>query len=130
MKLGDNLIKLIFILLISLKLINTQINPQDTYSSATAEKCREKGERGRPRKYEDCKSESDQNNTCCFITGTYNGENYKGCIAMDAEIFANRSVKYNFKSISATLICLDNYNFDKFINNSFLFYFYLFILIL
>ena len=34
---------------------------------------------------------------------------------MDAEIFANRSVKYNFNSISATLICLDNYNFDKFI---------------
>ena len=130
MKLRDNLIKLIFILLIFLKLINAQLNPQNIAPSANAEKCKERGEKNHARKFEDCKSESNQNNTCCFITGTYYGEKYEGCIAMDAEIFANRSVKYNFNSISATLICQDNYNFEKFINNRFFLYFYLFILIL
>ena len=44
MKLRDNLIKLFFILLISLKLINAQLNPQNIAPSANAEKCKERGD--------------------------------------------------------------------------------------
>ena len=129
MKSKHNLIKLILILYISLKSVNAQPMPPGMNPPSNSEKCKEKGERGHPRQYEDCKSENDENNVCCFLTGTYFGEKYEGCIAMDMEIYGNRSVKYEFNSISATLVCQDNYNFDKFINNRYFFYFNLFLFV-
>ena len=129
MKSKHKLIILILIEFICLKTTNSQPLPPGYTTSVNAEKCKEKGEKGRARKFADCKPESDNSSICCFFTGTYNGEKYEGCISMDMEIFSNRSIKYNFNSVSATLICQDNYNFDKFINYRYLFYFYLFICI-
>ena len=92
-------------------------------------KCKKRGEIGHVRSFSDCNTESSFMNICCFLTGTNNGEKYDGCIAMDREIFANKSLSYKVKTISGTLICDENYNSDIFFNfNIFFLYFYIFIL--
>ena len=96
--------------------------------SSSNENCKTKGERSHPKSFSDCNTESTSTQVCCFLQGTNNGEKYEGCIAMDMEMFSNRTVFYNDKKFSGTLICDVNYNSNFYFNFTYLFYFCLLLL--
>ena len=112
-------------------MINAQPGFPPRDSNATfAEKCKEKGERERARSFSDCNTLRSSDEICCFITGDNNGEKYEGCIAMDLELFSNKSLTYEIKSFSGTLICDANYNSGNNFKNTYMFIYIFFIFLL
>ena len=120
-------ISLILIFFYLLKLIYAQLPGVPSFNDG---KCKEKGERGHPRGFSDCNTESTSDIICCYLTGTQNGEKYEGCKGMDMIVFANKSFSYEIKDISATLICDANYNNDFYYKYNAFFYILLLILII
>ena len=93
------------------------------------ENCRLKGEKG-VRHFSDCDIESNYTNNqiCCFVTGiNTNGTDYNGCIAVDANIFGNKTLKYESNKLTGTLICDKNYNCGKYYKNIFVILIYIFL---
>ena len=110
------------------KVINSQPEIPGVVFPDTS-KCKSKGER-HPRGFSDCNTESTSEYICCFLTGTNNGQRYEGCIGMDLDLFSNRSLSFQVKDISGTLICDANYNSEFYFKYKSLFYFCFFILII
>ena len=128
MKNRYNSIKLMDILLILFILLN-YINSQNQTFNAV-EECKKKGERFGVREFSECEKESDyvNNYICCYYNGKNGTSNQEGCIALDYEIFVNKTVSYKVNDdISFNIICDTNYNFAYYYKNSFIFIFCIFI---
>ena len=127
-------ISLFLIIFFIIKTISAQTGFSSGDSNATfADKCKEKGERGergRARSFSDCNTLRSDDEICCFITGDNNGEKYEGCIAMDLELFSNKSLTYEIKSFSGTLICDANYNSGNNFKNTYMFIYIFFLFLL
>ena len=116
------IIESLIIILTFLSSINTQ-GELFFYLSETTKKvmqnCKLKGEKG-VRQFSDCDLESNYTNNqiCCYVSGiNSNGTDYNGCIAMDANMFGNKTLKYESHKITGTLICDKNYNCGKYYKN-------------
>ena len=85
-------------------------------------RCKNYGLQNRVKLFSQCKpySNSTYNETCCYITGKHaNGTYYDGCTSTNTFLFANKTITYTSSGISGTLICTDDYNYNKYINISF-----------
>ena len=120
-------IQLFLILFVYSNIIISQIFP-GMETSASSLKCKERGERFRPKSFSDCDVETVNTTICCFFTGTYNGERSEGCVAMDRDIFSNKSVNIEYGKVSAILICDSNYNYEKYFKNTYFLFLFIFII--
>ena len=124
----------IIITILSVK-INSQDNPFTFLSEITSKvqtNCKLKGESD-VRQFSDCDTESNYTNNqiCCLIYGiNADRTNYRGCVAMNLTMFANKTLEYDSETISGRLICDKNYNYDNYYKNSFIFSLFLIIFIL
>ena len=127
------IIESLIIIITFLSPINTQVDIFFYLSNITKqvrENCRLKGERG-VRSFSDCDLESNYTNNqiCCMISGiNANETDYNGCIAMDANIFGNKTLTYESDKITGTVICDKNYNSGNYFNNIFIFFIYVLLL--
>ena len=83
--------------------------------------CKSKGDSG-VRQFSECDQESNYTNgqICCFAYGTNaDGTSFRGCISMNLTMFQNRTLTYNSDTISGTVVCDKNYNYDNYLKYSF-----------
>ena len=95
-------------------------------------KCKNYGQENRVRQFSDCKnlSNSTFNETCCYLAGYHaNGTYYQGCTSVNEILFGNKTITYTSSGISGSLVCTDNYTYNKYINISF-FHLMLFLILL
>ncbi len=96
--------------------------------------CKERGLKNRVKSFSECEKESNYagGKICCFYNGKNGSSYYEGCISLDSEIFSNKTVSYDFDTISFSIICDNNYNSGIYYKKSiiFIFFFFLFIIIL
>ena len=127
------IIESLIIIITFLSTINAQFDIFFYLSNITKkvrENCRLRGEQ-RVRHFSDCDLESNYTNNqiCCMISGiNANGTLYNGCIAMDANIFGNKTLTYESDKITGTVICDKNYNSGNYFNNIFIFSIYVLLL--
>ena len=122
---------LLIILYIFIETVKAQ-NPF-TYLSAVTQQvmanCKSKGDSG-VRQFSECDQESNYTNgqICCLAYGTNaDGTSFRGCISMNLTMFQNRTLTYNSDTISGTVVCDKNYNYDNYLKYSFFFLSYLYI---
>ena len=119
------LISTFLILIISsiIKKSNSQNSNNSSIIQEIVNNCKEYKNSNRIKSFSDCKIYSNEayGQICCYLTGV-NSDNshYDGCISVNSNLFANKSISYSSRKISGTLICTDNYNYNKNINISFL----------
>ena len=123
MKIINSLIYIIINFFISINAADVVINPFSYLSPVTLqvmENCKLKGE-SEVKQFSDCDKASNYTNNqiCCYVFGiNTDGTSYRGCVAVDLEIFGNKTTEYKSDKLSGTLICDLNYNFDKYYKSS------------
>ena len=121
--------KLINILFIIIFIFTKQIK-----SDNSVDNCKERGLKNRVKSFSECEKESNYagGKICCFYNCKNGSSYYEGCISLDSEIFSNKTVSYDFDTISFSIICDNNYNSGSYYKKSiiFIFFFFLFIIIL
>ena len=84
--------------------------------------CSFHGQETNAKSFEECEVKSNYTlrRTCCYYKG-FNADHTRaeGCVAVDTDIFANRTIVHESDGISGTLICVKNYKSSNFINVSF-----------
>ena len=84
--------------------------------------CKEYGENNRVKQFADCNNINgkDNNQICCYLSGVNaHKTHYEGCIAVNYDLFNNKTVTYSSTGISGSLICSDDYTSHNYINVSF-----------
>ena len=126
---------ILIIILYIIKIINCQyetffyLTPDELYR---INKCKNKGTTQNVRTFSDCNTESDIENKsiCCLVSGyESDGTKYRGCIAMNSDMFSNKTVSYESDFISGKVICDENYNSDFYYKSLIIFYINLFLVL-
>ena len=132
MKIINSLLFIVIIYSISINAADVVINPFSYLSPVTLqvmENCKLKGE-SEVKQFSDCDKVSNYTNNqiCCYVFGiNTDGSSYKGCVAMDLDIFGNKTMEYKSDKLTGTLICDINYNFEKYLKSSNILFSFIFI---
>ena len=126
------LIRIFIYLLVIYPIIKLQEQAVDL-TTQIANECKNTSDKKRVKQFSDCFNITHTYNhqVCCYLYGVNADKSHtEGCIAVNSDLFWNKSISYSSAGISGNLICTDDFSANNYIYISILNIFLLFIFLL